>query len=277
MKTGKARLSQRLCGVLTDRELQLLPGGWQILGDVILVSLHPLLYPRRREVGAALLDLYPRCTRVLLYEGVRGRLREPRTELIATRGGGGGETVFRENGCVFKIDLTRLMHSQGNLAERIRMSRLGRGENVVDMFAGIGYFTVPMAVHAKPASITAIEINPVAYRYLLENIRLNRVESIVMPVLGDCRLKTPVGIADRVVMGYIGDTHNYLEVGIRALKTGGVLHYHEAVPVAVPWRPEERIKNAAKVEGRSVEFLERRRVKKYAPGVEHVVVDARIY
>ena len=83
------------------------------------------------------------------------------------------------------------------------MSKLGKGEIVVDMFAGIGYFSIPMAVHSKPEKIVSIEINPESFNYLKENLRLNRVEDIISPVLGDCSTAAPEGIADRVIMGYM--------------------------------------------------------------------------
>jgi tRNA wybutosine-synthesizing protein 2 len=133
-----------------------------------------------------------------------------------------------------------------------------------------------MAVHSKPEKIFSIELNPVSSGYLRENIRLNRVENIIKPIEGDCSLVTPRGISDRVIMGYL-DAYQYLEHGIRALVPGGVLHFHEAVPEAVEQRPVDRIVEAARKLGRRVEIIEARRIKKYSPGVWHVVVDAKIY
>jgi len=178
---------------------------------------------------------------------------------------------------VYKLDVAKIMFSQGNFYERRRMGTVGHGEKVVDMFAGIGYFTLPMAVHARPEKILAIELNPESYGYLCENVRLNHVEDIVEPVLGDCREKAPAGWADRVIMGYVGTTQEYLPWGIRALKPGGILHYHETTPDKLVFgRPVENIINAAKELGRGAEILEKIKVKKYSPGVWHVVVDARI-
>jgi tRNA wybutosine-synthesizing protein 2 len=133
-----------------------------------------------------------------------------------------------------------------------------------------------MAVHSKPKKIIAIEINPVSSGYLKENIRLNCVENIIKPIEGDCSLVTPCGIADRVIMGYL-DAYQYLEHGIRVLVPGGVLHFHEAVPEAVEQRPVDRIVEAAGKLGRKVDIIEARRIKKYSPGVWHVVVDSKIY
>ncbi|MCZ7398985.1 MAG: class I SAM-dependent methyltransferase family protein [Candidatus Methanoperedens sp.] len=253
-------------------ERKLLPSGWQVLGDIVIVTLKVELEHRKAEIGKALLSLYPGCRTVLLDKGITGRMRQPVREIIA---GENTETIHKENGCLFKLDAMRIMYSQGNLAEKKRMSRLGKGEVVVDMFAGIGYFSIPMAVHSKPVKIFAIEINPEAFGYLKENIKLNKVGDIIEPVAGDCSIVTPRGIADRVIVGYL-DAHLYLEQGICALVPGGIIHYHEAVPEAVEHRPVERIIEASGKLGRDVEIIGMRRIKKYSPGVWHVVVDAKV-
>jgi tRNA wybutosine-synthesizing protein 2 len=253
-------------------EKKLLPSGWQVLGDIVIVTLRAELEHRKTEIGEALLYLYPSCRTVLLDRGITGQMRQPVREIIA---GENTETIHRENGCLFKLDAMRIMFSQGNLVEKKRMSRLGKGEVVVDMFAGIGYFSIPMAVHSKPLKIYAIEINPEAFGYLNENIMLNKVSGIIEPVAGDCSIVTPRGIADRVIMGYL-DGHPYLGQGIRALVPGGIIHYHEAVPEAVERRPVERIMETSGKLGRNAEIIGARRIKKYAPGVWHVVVDAKV-
>jgi len=257
---------------IPEQEKIFLPSGWQILGDIIIISLKKEMEKQKEEIAIALLALYPRCKTVLLDMGIYGQMRQPLREIIV---GEKTETVHKENGCLFKLDAMRIMYSQGNLAEKKRMSKFGKGETVVDMFAGIGYFSIPMAIHSKPKKIFAIEINNVAFDYLIENVRLNKVRDIIEPVAGDCAVVTPCGIADRVIMGYL-DAHEYLGQGIRALLPEGILHYHEAVPEAVERRPVERIIEAAEKQGRTAEIIGMRRIKNYSPGVWHVVVDARI-
>jgi len=147
----------------------------------------------------------------------------------------------------------------------------------VDMFAGIGYFSIPMAVHSRPKMVYAIELNPYAHQFLCQNIRANQVQEIVQPILGDCTIETPQGIADRVLMGMVQITDRYLKTGISALKPGGMLHYHQTIP---SWRfPEaaiEEINDAAADVGCRAEILQCLRVKKFSPGVVHAVIDARI-
>ena len=220
--------------------------------------------------------MYPKCKSVVRDLGIEGQFRQPKRELLL---GTSTETIHREHGCLFKQDVTKVMYSKGNLDERKRMSKLGQGEVVVDMFAGIGYFSIPMAVHAQPEKIYSIEINPESFAYLKENIRLNRVEDIIFPVNGDCAKVAPEEEADRVLMGYVRTTHHYLLPAIKALKkSGGILHYHETVPEKLAEeRPAARIREAAETLGKKVEILGLRRIKKYSPGVLHVVVDARIF
>ncbi len=259
---------------LTPEELDALPRGWQIIGEVALVHIPPVLQSKKQLIADSLLILYPRCRTVLETKRIAGEYRQPVVEKIA---GDVTETLHKENYVVYKLDVARLMFSQGNFFERHRMGTVGSGERVVDMFAGIGYFTLPMAVHAKPEKIIAIELNPFSYGYLCENVRLNKVENIVEPVNGDCREKAPVAWADRVIMGYVGTTQEFLPWGIRTLKSGGILHYHETTPEKLVFeRPINNIKEEAGRQGRSAEILNTIKVKKYSPGVWHVVVDARI-
>jgi tRNA wybutosine-synthesizing protein 2 len=132
-----------------------------------------------------------------------------------------------------------------------------------------------MAVHGNPGKIYAVEINPVAHGYLSENVKINQVQDVVEPILGDCRDVAPRNVADRVLMGYIGNTDEYLDVAMEVLKSEGIIHYHESVPDKLKFkRPAERVKMAASEF--DVDILNQRVIKKYSPGVYHVVVDARI-
>lgn len=269
----KMDLESVLIDKIPAKLLDYIPRRYKIIGDIILIKIPEELEEYKHVIGKTLLELHPRCKSVWRDFGKEGMLRLPRVELIA---GSGSETVHRENGCLFKLDITKVMFSPGNQAERMRMAKIvNDGEVVVDMFAGIGYFTIPIAVHKNPRKIYAIEINPISYHYLLENIKLNRV-GCVNPVLGDSMFMTPEGVADRVIMGHLF-CHKFLPVAIRALKNDGVIHYHESTPEVILSRPIERIKRVCERLGKEFKILSFRKVKNYSPGVHHVVVDAYIY
>ena len=237
----------------------------KVIGDILVLKNEP-------DNLQELLDL-PEVKRIVKLGRINGPKREPEVEILV---GDNTETIHRENHCFFKLDVARIMWSKGNTGERKRMANLVEdGETVVDMFAGIGYFSIPMAVHSNPVKIYSLEINPVSYGYLKENIVLNKVEDVIEPILGDCREFAPKNFADRVLMGYIGNTHEYLDKAVNIVKPGGIIHYHESVPDNLKFeRPPQRIIDAAK--GRDVEILNKRIIKKYSPGVYHVVIDALI-
>ena len=209
---------------------------------------------------------------VMKIDHIQGTKREPVYKILY---GSETETINKENGCLFKLDLSKVMWSKGNNNERLRIAKLvGDGETVIDMFAGIGYFSIPIGVHSKAGQVYAIEINPNSYHYLCENVKLNKLSNLT-PILGDCMIETPKLKADRIVMGYVKTTHHYLKVAIDSLNEGGIIHYHETVPEKLMnSRPVERI--IAQAGDRDVEIIKINKIKKYAPGVEHVVVDARI-
>ncbi|WP_415379119.1 class I SAM-dependent methyltransferase [Halosimplex sp. TS25] len=276
----------------SDDEIDLAPSSWAVLGTVVLVDVGDA--PRPEEVGEALLALHGAADTVLARGGISGAHREPDVTVLA--GVGDTETVHREHGTVYAMDLAEVMFSPGNKAERARMGDVvTEGERVVDMFAGIGYFTLPMA--RAGADVTAIERNPASFRYLLENVQRNGVTDRVQPYRADCRdvvAQTDPATdvtADRVVMGYYeaseprsedsrsssDASYEYLDSALGALEPGGVVHVHEATPEGlVPGRPVGRLRDAAAERGRSVDVLDTRRVKGYSEGVAHVVVDARV-
>lgn len=52
-----------------------------------------------------------------------------------------------ENGVIYSFDATKCMFSWGNLSEKLRMGKLDcKEEVIVDLFTGIGYFTLPFLV-----------------------------------------------------------------------------------------------------------------------------------
>lgn len=270
----------------SDDEIDRAPSSWAVIGSVVLVAIDDA--PRPEEVGDALLELHGEADTVLQRHGIAGEHREPDVSVLA--GEGDTETIHTEHGTRYAMDLAEVMFSPGNKEERALMGRVveqsetterasgeaasSEGETVLDMFAGIGYFTLPMA--RAGAEVIAVERNPAAFQYLLENARLNDVTDRVQPYRADCRDVVEGVSADRVVMGYY-DAYEYLDSALDALEPGGIVHLHEATPEDLVFeRPIERLEAAASDRGRSIEVLDTRRVKSYSEGVDHVVVDARV-
>ena len=242
---------------------------WKLIGDILILD-SKFQYDSYQDLEN--LSKKHNVKTIMKIDHIQGTKREPVYNIIY---GSETETINKENGCLFKLDLAKVMWSKGNNNERLRIAKLVEDDEVVlDMFAGIGYFSIPIGVHSNAKQIYSIEINPNSYFYLNENIKLNKLDNVT-PILGDCKIHAPKYKADRIVMGYVKTTHHYLDVAINSLNEGGILHYHETVPEKLmKTRPVDRIISQAG--DRDVEILKINKIKKYAPGVEHVVVDARI-
>lgn len=253
------------------------PRKWEKLGPVVVTRLGEVPPAWRERVAAALAEaLGARCI-VDDGAGVDGELRE----MQAARVVWGEDPVAEhtENGVRYRFDASRVMFSSGNVDERQRVARFDcSSETVVDMFAGIGYFALPLAVHAGAARVVALEKNPVSHESLAENARLNGVADVVEPWLGDNRDYPHEGFADRVHMGYFPGTATFLPKALALLKReGGHLHYHDAVERRT-WRAdlERRVREAAERAGRTARFLEVGVVKSYNPSHVHAVADVEI-
>ena len=260
---------------IPDGLLEKIPQRWEFMGNVLVIKLDEDVQNYKSQIAEVYADVLNVKTVLWDTGGITGEFREPVHEILY---GSDTVTTHLENGIRYNFDAARLMFSSGNVDERIRMAGVCEpGEVVVDMFAGIGYFTLPMAFHSSPAEVLAYEKNPLSFEYLEKNIEINGVQDIVKPHLADCQLADE-GIADRVVMGYVGTTHEFLPKAMRILKPdGGIIHYHETCPNALAdERPRARVEEAASAEGRKIKDLRQRLIKSYSPGVGHFVLDVEI-
>ena len=254
-----------------------IPDKWEKVGEVGVIKLPSNLEKYSKMIGKNYAEILQCKTILNDIGGITGTYREPKTKIIY--GSNDTVTIHKENGIRFKLDPQKIMFSSGNMDERIRMATISNEkETVVDLFAGIGYFTLPIAVHSKPKKIFACELNPVAYDYLCENIVLNNVSNIVEPLKGDNRKVAPKNVADRVILGYFGDTNKFLPTAFNCLKDcKGIVHYHDKLPEKhVPHKPLKIIKKIIKKYDSIIELFEYKIIKSYAPGINHYVFDIGI-
>ncbi len=248
---------------------------WDPLGEFALIKLPEGIEEYYEKIGKIFAEVLGK-KGVFLDMGVSGELRVPKVRLIY---GSGGTTRHKENGVIYVLDPEKVMFSSGNVDERTRMARINmEGEVVADMFAGIGYFSLQVAVHSRPRLVYAAEKNETAYKFLLEGIRENGVEDRVVPLLGDCRRVMPEGIADRVIMGYLHKTEMFLGKAFRILREGGIIHFHYLVREE---KGEEEAIDAFSLEakkwGMKFEVENVKYVKSYAPMIWHVVLDVNVW
>ncbi|MDD4300686.1 MAG: SAM-dependent methyltransferase [Methanomicrobium sp.] len=229
--------------------------GYQMIGDIALF--HGDM-PKKEDVEDLIKWIKPSCIlHIRNYEGVK---RIPKVNVLY---GKPKEVCHKENGCFFILNPSKVMFAMGNREEKRRMAGIvKKDERIADMFAGIGYFTIPAALAG--ANIHAMELNQDSFLYLKRNIEKNNVEERVIPECGDCRnlLK---GEYDRAFMGHFDSSSMLFDI-LAHMKRNSTLHVHSINPVC------EVISKACKDAGFKSE-ISVHRVKKYAPFKWHVVQD----
>ena len=189
--------------------------------------------------------------------------RTPETSIVWGRG---GEVYHRESGITYLLDPEKVMFSMGNRGEKTRLAgQVRKGERVADMFAGIGYFSLPLA--GAGAEVHAMEINPVAFGYLVRSMSANRLSGSITPSLGDCRGLLH-GTYDRVVMGHF-DALTMLSGALEHVAPGSIIHVHSIGPVV------EQIQEQVASAGFSA-TIHVHKVKKYRPHMWHMVQDVHL-
>jgi len=270
---------EKLKAFLPEAEVERFRSSLEIVGDLAIIKLPPELESWGSRIAEAILQTH-RNVRAVYQQitPVQGDFRLRGFRLLA--GEGGTETIHREHGCLFKTDIAETYFSPRLQYERLRVARLVQpGEVVVNMFAGVGCFSLVIARHARPSKVYSIDLNPKAYHYMRENILLNKLAGIVEPILGDAKsviLERLRGKADRVLMPLPEKAREYLPYALEALKpAGGWLHYYEFLHAG---RAREALSQAFKLlpenlHGFRLKPEAGRIVRSVGPGWYQVVLD----
>ena len=276
----KEQLKIALKSDLTLEELETLPRGFQTISKIILLKLSPKIYEKRFLIATKCLKLYPKMDSVYYYGGkITGQFRIPeKIEFLA--GKNDSIVIHKEHNVLYKFDVKKIMFSKGNFNERIYLARLvEHGEVVIDMFAGIGYFSLPIGFHSEVKIIYSIELNPVAFKYLKENIKLNHLEQKIIPIFGDCKEEViklaDTGVkSDRIIMAVFPAPKEYISSALLCVKDSGTVFHYEGVKEKEDYLLlYNEFNEVAKINGYKCELKEHRFVKSYGPRLYHTVLD----
>jgi len=246
---------------------------------VAVVEIPDELKDVETEIAEALMRVNKNVSSVLAKESARfGEFRIRDLRHIA--GNPDTEVLHRESGCVFRLDPATVYFSPRESRERDRLAEtVGDGEDILVMFSGIGPLPIRIAKRHPSVSVTAVELNPAAHNYCVENIHLNRVSDRVQALEGDVREVCPsLGRSyDRVMMPLPRGAYKFLDVAVPLLRDGEVLHLYHWASQGDPFSEAEKLISEAATEyGMSAEFTDNVRVSQYSPGTWKVRVDARL-
>ncbi len=276
----KENFKEKLREILSDEELSVLPRGFQTIGRVIIIRLNPVLLGKKILIAKKYMELLPSTRAVYLNMGrIKGKYRTPEN-IVFLVGEDNPIVDHREHGVIYRFDFTKIMFSMGNLNERKFLATLVKeNEVIVDMFAGIGYFSLPIAKHSKPKIIYSIELNLESFKFLTENIKINHLDDIIVPINGDSKSEviklSNSGIrADRVIMGVFPAPKDFIKEALTLTKESGTTFHYEGVATKENYLSLfNEFKEIAEISNYKCELLSKRFVKSYGPHLYHVVVD----
>ncbi|WP_455367374.1 class I SAM-dependent methyltransferase [[Eubacterium] cellulosolvens] len=227
-------LVQAFSEVVGEEQALQISKGIDIIGDIAILKSLPEVDEINRKLGESLIRILPSIKTVLRQSSaVQGEYRLRDLEWLA------GEkkklTIHKEFGCIYRVDVAkayfspRLSTERDRVAKDIGASFRGQSEVIVNMFAGVGSFSILIAKRVKAVKIYSIDINPDAVYDMVKNIRLNKVSKKVTACLGDAQVLIDSLFhhsADRILMPLPERAHEFLPLAIKALKkSGGVIYY----------------------------------------------------
>jgi len=213
--------------------------GLDIIGDIAILKLPESVKDEAGQMAQSLLEEIRNIKVVFRQTSpVSGSYRTRALEWLV--GEKRTTTMHREHGCVFEVDVGSSYFSPRLSYERLRIASLvqerektlGRGEVVLNMFSGVGCFSIVIARRSTRTSIFSIDLNPNAIRYMIRNIWLNRVRRKVTAVLGDASIVSRNLFSsrmDRVLMLLPEKAYELLGTAVDTIRDRGLIHYYDFV------------------------------------------------
>lgn len=203
---------------------------YDTVGTIAIVEIVEELEEHERELAELLLRTVPSLKTVLKkLGGHEGEFRVQKMGFLA--GEDTRETIVKENGCSFMVNVENVYYSVRLGTERTRIMHLIRpGERVLCMFSGVAPYPIVFAKNTQAKELVGIEINPEAHKLALENVKLNKVDNVTL-ICGDVKDETPKLVEsgkrfDRITMPLPHTGEEFLPVAFDAIAPGGTIHYY---------------------------------------------------
>lgn len=224
-------LKKALESILSEQESQELISSFDQIGDIIIVRIPDSLLSKKKIIGETLLKQV-KIAKSVFYQAsaVEGDFRTRNLEILA--GDNRTETEYKEFGCKFTVDVENAFFSPRLSTERERISNLVQnGEIVINMFAGVGMFSV-MIAKKKKCTVYSIDINPIAAKLCEKNIKSNKLVGNIVSINGDALQIIQEQLqnkSDRTLMLLPERSDEFLKSAINATKNGGIIHYYSHI------------------------------------------------
>jgi len=221
-------LKNTLSNILSSDEISQVYSAFDQIGDIVIIKIPDDLMPKKNLIADAILAHVKTAKTVFAQVSpVKGDYRVRNLEFVA----GENKTIteYKEHGCRFRVDVTKTYFSPRLSTERLRIAKMvSEGEIIVNMFAGVGTYSIVMAKMNKKCTVYSIDSNTVAAELCEVNAKLNKVHDRVISIHGDATEVIQdklAGRADRVLMPLPERAKDFIDSAVLALNKNGIVHY----------------------------------------------------
>jgi len=253
-----------------------LPNSYDIIGEILIIDLGGLeVY--EQEIAKALLDSHKSVKTILKKSGIhQGEFRTQPLSFVA--GVNTKETIYKENNIRLKLDVENVFFSPRLSTERKRIfSKIKKDELVLVMFSGCGPYPITISRNTLAKQIIGIEKNPIAHKYAIENLSLNKIKNIEL-INADVRQEVPKinQKFDRIIMPLPKDADTFLDLAFMVSKKRTIIHLYDFEHESELELGIEKIKTKAKEAGINYEILDTVKCGQYGPGKFRICIDFKV-
>ncbi len=238
-------LREELKDKLTKKEMQSLRTSFDLVGDIAIIEIPKELKKKEKIIGQALLKLLKNARTIAAEAGeYKGKYRRQKLRIIA--GEKKLETTNKESGVLLSLDVSKCYYSPRLGSERLRIAKqVKKGEKILVAGSGIAPYPLVLAKHSKAKEIVGVETNPVAHKYALENVRINKTKNIKL-IKGDIT-KQKLGKFNRIISAIPHLGSKIVPALLKFAKKGTKIHIYAFAPEENLKEPAEKLPKQCKV------------------------------
>ena len=271
------KLKEFLKGKLTKKQLVLVPSSFDVVGDIAILEIPKELEKKEKIISKGLLKLHRNikvvCKKAGLHTGI---FRRQQLRII------GGErrktTEYKENNVRMKLHVQDVYFSPRLSSERKRIYEMvKKGESILVMFSGCAPYVLVIAKNTEAKEVYGIEINPIAHKFGLENIKLNKLTNIKLFV-GDARLVAPIlkKKFNRILMPLPLGGENFLDVALSSIKKNGIIHYYDFKEEDAFDISKQKVKSACKLAKKKCKILNLKKCGQIGKRTYRICIDFKV-
>jgi tRNA (guanine37-N1)-methyltransferase len=282
MKKPK-NLKEALKKKLSKKEFDFAPKAFDSFGNIAIIEIPKELEKKKKLICDTLLEIQPRFETICSIESNHeGKFRVQKVKVIS--GKKQLTAIYKESNCTFKIPLGKVFFSPRLGNERLRISKeIKQNETIGTWFSGVGPYPIIFAKNSKMKQAIAIELNPIAHKFAIENYELNKIEKKfgkdkIIFIKGDVKKEYNKfeKYFDRIAMPLPHTGYQFLKEAFFCIKPKGTIYFYEIVEKGNLELPIKQINEAAKQQKRKIKIIRKATVRQFSPSKEQVVFDIKL-